>query len=637
MLAQEHCSLAPQSFQDATLAPLAPVTFPGWFDSRFCHVNSLLRATLPIFFLCASVETSAFGLGDVLSVSNLGERLNVRIAILPQAGQRPEVGCVHFSKPQIDDGTPWLQNGSLSILKAHPPVLLVTSRKRIVEPTLRIALNVGCGHNVQRDYTILLSPPVTEGIESVATPTGSNDKSPKSASSNQSSSKSSSADVALRTSKKPLAGRSSRDVLVLSSNEEPVEASLRLTHTLSSWNKEAAGNDRQRTLLRMEYRLLQALYEQTLAQLDTTEKVRKVEASIEKLEQQVQAEAVASAQKTETTPTTQTLAVEETTSTTLAPEASPAIASPISETAEKTPDSPPSSNSTTTPQVIQPEATKSAFPWKTTFFFLFLFASVVAIWLASKHYRSQSNQTRRRPSRKPPEPVITTHHFDDLDEFDEPRIKKPRYPNQLKDNAEASTLSPIIAPSELSLSQFSMGSPTIEEHFEANPVMELAEIMLSFGRVKGAAQALQEFIDSNPEESLQPWIRLMDVYRMAGMRSEFERVAAELNQHFNVEIQLWDEIPAELPEEEGEVPAIEPNEWPKMNRKATNLEEAEHIADRIVTLWPQKECSEFLDQLLRSNRGGLRSGFSRSVVEEIMFLIELQATIEKMVAEANGN
>ena len=51
--------------------------------------------------------------------------------------------------------------------------------------------------------------------------------------------------------------------------------------------------------------------------------------------------------------------------------------------------------------------------------------------------------------------------------------------------------------------------------------------------------AMQEYIDNNPQEALQPWIRLMDVYRMAGMRDEFERVASNLNQHFNVEVQNW--------------------------------------------------------------------------------------------------
>ena len=92
---------------------------------------------------------------------------------------------------------------------------------------------------------------------------------------------------------------------------------------------------------------------------------------------------------------------------------------------------------------------------------------------------------------------------------------------------------------------FSISNATVDEHFEANPVMELADIMLSFGRVKGAAQALQEFIDHNPQEALQPWIRLMDVYRMAGMRAEFEQVARNLNQHFNVEVQSWEQAEAQ--------------------------------------------------------------------------------------------
>ena len=96
----------------------------------------------------------------------------------------------------------------------------------------------------------------------------------------------------------------------------------------------------------------------------------------------------------------------------------------------------------------------------------------------------------------------------------------------------------------------SISAATVNEHFEANPVMELAEIMLSFGRVKGAAQALQEYIDTNPQEALKPWIRLMDVYRMAGMRHEFEKVARELNKNFNVEVQKW-ELSAEAADRRG--------------------------------------------------------------------------------------
>lgn len=163
--------------------------------------------------------------------------------------------------------------------------------------------------------------------------------------------------------------------------------------------------------------------------------------------------------------------------------------------------------------------------------------------------------------------------------------------------------------------------------------MELADIMLSFGRVKGAAQALQEYIDHNPQEALQPWIRLMDVYRMAGLREEFDKVARNLNQHFNVEIQQWD--PAEptlnrhtidmvLDDDLGEIVQSVPTA-----PRAESLEEMSRLMQQIIELWREGDVLAYLQQLLRDNRGGKRSGFSLNVVEEILFLIDLKETLNK--------
>jgi hypothetical protein len=168
----------------------------------------------------------------------------------------------------------------------------------------------------------------------------------------------------------------------------------------------------------------------------------------------------------------------------------------------------------------------------------------------------------------------------------------------------------------------SIHATSVDEHFEANPVMELADIMLSFGRVKGAAQALQEYIDNNPQEALQPWIRLMEVYRMAGMRQEFEAVSRNLNQHFNVAVQHWDES-----QESGDeaAPVAPP---------AAGLEDIPRLINMVVDLWGEGDVVGYLYQLLRDNRGGGRQGFTLPVVDDIMFLIELKETANRMVQGA---
>jgi hypothetical protein len=43
---------------------------------------------------------------------------------------------------------------------------------------------------------------------------------------------------------------------------------------------------------------------------------------------------------------------------------------------------------------------------------------------------------------------------------------------------------PAMLPSQGHDSVLSISATSLDEHFEANPVMELADIMLSFGRVK---------------------------------------------------------------------------------------------------------------------------------------------------------
>jgi hypothetical protein len=203
-----------------------------------------------------------------------------------------------------------------------------------------------------------------------------------------------------------------------------------------------------------------------------------------------------------------------------------------------------------------------------------------------------------------------------------PALNGPLVLSGLLDEPEAGTaLSPAAGASAAAAEP---ATPTV------NPVMELAEIMLSFGRVKGAAQALQEYIDGNPKQALQPWIKLLDVYRMAGMREEFEAIAANLNQHFNVEILMWD---TPMPGAEKVDLAFEPLEFDEIHsetpppptgmQKALTIENIPHIRDRLVQTWRTPACLDYLYQLLRDNRGGTRSGFTLPVVQELLFMIEL--------------
>ncbi|MEF8761124.1 MAG: hypothetical protein V5B36_15805 [Candidatus Accumulibacter sp. UW25] len=154
----------------------------------------------------------------------------------------------------------------------------------------------------------------------------------------------------------------------------------------------------------------------------------------------------------------------------------------------------------------------------------------------------------------------------------------------------------------------------------AAPALELAEIMLTFGRVSGAAKTLEEYLASEPQESLRPWIRLLQIYQHHDMRDEFEAMTLKLNRNFNVEIIRWDGGEAR---QDLELVPLE-----GIDGKAMTLEEIPRIRDQIISLWGKPGCTDYLEKLLRDNREGQRRGFSLPVAEEVLFLIDLAAARE---------
>lgn len=138
----------------------------------------------------------------------------------------------------------------------------------------------------------------------------------------------------------------------------------------------------------------------------------------------------------------------------------------------------------------------------------------------------------------------------------------------------------------------------IEEHKSA---VELADIMMSFGRVRGAAETLAEFIRGNPREAVTPWLKLLEVYRAAGLRDEFNAIAGELNKTFNVTTVNWQSYDA-------------------LRASRMSLEDLPHISESLQKTWRTTACQRYLHQLLRDNRNGTRAGFPFSVIDEILTL-----------------
>jgi hypothetical protein len=138
-------------------------------------------------------------------------------------------------------------------------------------------------------------------------------------------------------------------------------------------------------------------------------------------------------------------------------------------------------------------------------------------------------------------------------------------------------------------------APPSHEH-----VLELAEIMMSFGRSEGAAQTLSEFLRDYPKESLIPWLKLLDLYHKGGRRGEYDDLAPKLNRAFNVKVPDWEHFSGPITSE--------------------SVEQFAHIMARVNATWPNQDCLDYLTELLRDNRAGTRVGFPLGVIDDILLL-----------------
>lgn len=584
------------------------------------------RRSLACLLLAFSANVSALGLGELRGMPPaLGESLRLEIELLGDTRPTLDASCFRLIRPAGDDDLPWLKKAAFSLRKGPPAILEIRSEQPLREPVLVLTVQVGCGLEISKEYTLLAMP---AGSARPPAPPSKGGASAEAPSAPVAKPRPAERSLAVRPALpppavspeaivRPLSGkaaqRASPSAARLPSSGEPEAAvpSLRLATELS---RVGEAQEAQRELLRFEFRMLLALNEQTTTQLATAEKLRNMEAALGELQQRA-------------TEFTQRVERQVQSTSAAASNGEPVVAGG---------------------PAAAPSGPRTEAPWLSEWaVYGALLGGALGLggWLGWRNYRERA--PRQADATLPP--AMSELRVDPPrdSERDEPPVLdltvEPPVGNRTMvvdfELDAAHSPSPSLAPpppAKAADSVFSVGAPVLDEQFEANPVMELADIMLSFGRVKGAAQALQEYIDHNPQEALQPWIRLMDVYRMADMRNEFEMVARNLNRNFNVEIQSWeggeptaDEYSLDLLLDE----TVEPVNPQPPATKAMSLEDLPRLLDRIGEQWAAGDVVGYMYQLLRDNRGGKRTGFSLPVVEDILFLIELKETANRMHKE----
>jgi len=397
------------------------------------------------------------------------------------------------------------------------------------------------------------------------------------------------------------------DRLVISGNSDEEtpssEFSLRSSTELSTHLSDKI-SENSRALLRVEYRLLNSLYTQAEQQLAVAEQIRDLEANFEALR----------------------LATEnaghgtEVSTATDRPDAS--APAPVASSATNLP--PPAA--TETPKSRQEE---SSIRFLEVLIVLGLIAALTLIFIRStgRHKPEASSVAADAFPEQVRDGTAKGTSWAEQTKLEVPSFAQASGASLALPTGEATT--PVPTPETLSATDdkhdLQLKHIEMDEAGDYNTVMELAEIMVSFGRIKGAIQALEEFLENEPSAALAPWLKLLEIYRMNDMREEFEASSAKLKAHFNVSPTAWDSA-GECLKESIAMAGEKDLSIETLLEKLPTIVATPHLKENIQNVWDSPDGMDYLKNLLSDTRDGSRDGFPLPLARELLFLIDLLET-----------
>ena len=575
---------------------------------RFLRSALTIAALLPPL---AVPEAGAIVLGELRSSSRVGQFLRAEIDVAEHPAERFDPACLKLYRPEsVSDELPWITSARLSYRRENGRnTLNIVSQAPLLDPVVHLGVRSECAGGTSRQYTLLLTAPAGQAAAERQR-AGSGPTVPA----DSASALTPAAAPRGQTEKTPVR---SRPAAVGPRPDSPTPASvpgedgvpLRLSDELSA---PAPSSELGRELFRLQHRTLQMLNDPNDQQQSLSEKLAWLEANVAELKRagdRLEGTAAAIPAATSVAKAGNPV-VEQTAPSPVA--SAPALSASAASQPPASAETAKASGSAAAQPTRRPKSADvpDAEPWA-------LYAGLVAaVFLVGLLFRRRESletarqstpgaaagQARREPEvlRLPEEvtavPVAVAAH--------------------VVTATAAAVPTPLPQPAVVPV-QASSPEP---EASGAGPALELAEIMLSFGRVSGAAKTLEEYLAALPQESVRPWIRLLQIYQRNGMRDEFEALTLKLNRNFNVEIMRWDGGDSR---KELQLLPLDTQQ-----AKAMTLEDIPRIRDQIIALWGRPECPGYLEKLLRDNRDGQRSGFTLPVVEEILFLIDIVATRE---------
>lgn len=147
-----------------------------------------------------------------------------------------------------------------------------------------------------------------------------------------------------------------------------------------------------------------------------------------------------------------------------------------------------------------------------------------------------------------------------------------------------------------------LSKDTVVEEHDSQSVLQEAKILVAQNTTEEAIEHLKWSIKANPKTAINVWLYLLELFRKENLKDDFEKLAFQMHQNFNVMTPLW---------EDRLLPMV----------VAQSLEEFPYIIKFLTDKWPNEKIINYLERLISDNRNGERSGFSKAVIEEILVLI----------------
>ncbi|MGZ8961196.1 MAG: hypothetical protein ACXW1P_07155 [Methylophilaceae bacterium] len=142
------------------------------------------------------------------------------------------------------------------------------------------------------------------------------------------------------------------------------------------------------------------------------------------------------------------------------------------------------------------------------------------------------------------------------------------------------------------------------EEEEAESVIASASMLMGLGKPKQAQVLLEAFLQEQPQQSVYPWLYLLDIHRSLHQKTEFLALLNRLHDNFNVVLPQWEETNVDI---------VLPS----------SLEEFPHIMKQLQQAWGSPEAAAYLKSLMLDRREGERVGFSLQVLQEIAILLKV--------------